>query len=188
LPHAFVGLDRITDDIYSEGMKSGYRLFIMLILVACIFFLAPPARAQGQIDGIAHLTLPNGKTVNADWLRVLLVRTQAEVPAFPNLAAMEPFEQMEAVRNLHMQFFINVRQKMSDPDYIIRSTLTTPDGTFRFADIPPGPYFILVTFPAMIQDYKVAWQVPVTARDHQAVFIELNQDNLAVPTYSRQKD
>ena len=74
---------------------------------------------------------------------------------------------------------------MADPDYVIRSTLTTPDGTFQFSAIPPGMYFILVTFPAMIQAYKVAWQIPVTVKDHETAHVELNQNNLLVPTYSR---
>ncbi|MEJ2097037.1 MAG: carboxypeptidase-like regulatory domain-containing protein [Deltaproteobacteria bacterium] len=158
------------------------------IVFACLFLFAPSAFAQGQINGIAHLLLPNGKIANADWLRVLLVRTKVQPPVLPDLSGMEPFEQMETLRSLHMQFFISARRKMSNPDYVMRSTLTTPDGTFRFSDIAPGAYFILVTFPAMIQDYKVAWQEPVTVKDHQTVFIELNQDNLVIPTYSRQKD
>ena len=158
---------------------------LVFILFAVSLFLAPPAHAQGQISGIAQLKIENGRTLCADWLRVLLVRSKAEVPLCPDLGPMGKFERMETLRNLHMKFFVNVREKMSDPDYVFRSTLTTPDGTFQFSEIPPGIYFILVTFPAMIQEYKVAWQLPVTVKDHETTRIELNQDNLLVPTYSR---
>jgi hypothetical protein len=66
--------------------------------------------------------------------------------------------------------------------------LTTPDGTFQFSDISPGAYYILVTFPAMIRDYKVAWQIPVAVKDNETVRIELNNENLVIPTYSRHQD
>jgi hypothetical protein len=158
---------------------------LVLILFAVSFFLAPPAHAQGQISGIAQLTIEDGRTLYADWLRVLLVRSEVEMPACPDLEPMGKFERIAALRNLHMRFFVNVRDKMADPDYVIRSTLTTPDGTFQFSAIPPGMYFILVTFPAMIQAYKVAWQIPVTVKDHETAHVELNQNNLLVPTYSR---
>jgi hypothetical protein len=155
--------------------------------VLILFFLSVSAAyAQGNINGLARLSLKDGNIACADWVRVLLVCSEAEVPKCPDLNHMGKFERMEALRNLHMIFFVSVREKMSDPDYVIRSTLTTPDGTFQFSDIPPGSYYILVTFPAMIRDYKVAWQVPVTVKDNETVRIELDNENLVIPTYSRQ--
>jgi hypothetical protein len=158
-----------------------------------ILFLLPvlpvsAAYAQGNINGLARLSLKDGNIACADWVRVLLVRSEAEVPECPDLNHMGKFERMETLRNLHMIFFVNVREKMSDPDYVVRSTLTTPDGTFQFSDISPGAYYILVTFPAMIRDYKVAWQIPVAVKDNETVRIELNNENLVIPTYSRHQD
>jgi hypothetical protein len=169
---------------YSEGMKNA--LFIFLVCVSLTFLLASWALAQGKINGIAHLTLTDGKTLYADSLRILLVRTEAAVPKLPDLEQLDKFKRMETIRNLHMSFFLNVRGKMSAPDYIVQSTLTTPDGAFFFFDVPDGSYFILIAFPAMIQDYKVAWQIPVTVKTNQTTRIELNNENMVLPTYSRQ--
>ena len=164
-------------------MKNIFHL--VLIFFSMTLLLAPLTHAQGNITGIAQLTLTDEKTVYPDRLRVLLVRSQAEVPNSPDLEHMDKFKRIEAIRNLHMIFFLNVREKMSDPKYVVQSTLTTPNGTFFFFDIPYGNYFILITFPAMIENYKVAWQVPITVKGHETTPIELNNENLAVPTYSR---
>lgn len=150
-----------------------------------LLLLAPLAHAKGNITGSAQLTLTDGKTVCSDRLRVLLVRSQAEVPNCQDLEHMGKFKRIEAIRNLHMIFFLNVREKMSDPEYVVQSTLTTPDGTFDFFDIPDGNYFILITFPAMIENYKVAWQVPIIVKGNESTRIKLSNENLAVPTYSR---
>ncbi len=168
---------------YFDRMKKAFSL--ALILFSLLLLSAPFVHAQGSINGVAKLTLKDDKTAFADWVRVLLVRSEAEIPKFPDLDHMGKFERIEATRNLHTLFFVNVREKMSDPEYVVRSTLTTPDGTFQFSEIPHGTYFILVTFPAMIRDYKVAWQAPVTVNDNETAFIELNNANLLIPTYSR---
>ena len=157
-----------------------------LICFALMVWLAPWAHAEGQIIGVARLEMEDGSVAFADWVRVLLVRSAAEVPACPELEPLGKFARMETLRNLHMRFFVKVREKMASPDYVVRSTLTTPDGTFQFSALPAGGYFILVTFPAMIRDYKVAWQIPVTVQDHQTTQVELNHENLAIPTYSRE--
>jgi hypothetical protein len=163
--------------------KSCYFVVILFLLPV---LLIPSAFAQSNITGKAQVSLKDGNIAYADWVRVLLVRSAAEVPKCPDLSHMGKFRRMEAVRNLHMKFFVNIRAKMADPGYVIRSTLTTPDGTFQFSDILPGPYYVLVTFPAMIQNYKVAWQVPITVKNNETARVELNSDNLVIPTYSRQ--
>ena len=159
---------------------------ILLIFFSITFLFAPLAKAQGNIEGVAKLTLADGKTVHADRLRILLVRSEAAVPFVTDLEHLDKFKRMETIRNLHMIFFLNVKDKMSEPGYVIQSTLTTQEGTFFFFDVPAGSYFILITFPAMIQDYKVAWQVPVTVKANQTARIELNNENMVLPTYSRQ--
>jgi len=56
---------------------------------------------------------------------------------------------------------------------------------FQFPGVSPGTYYLLVTFPAMVKDHKVAWQVPVTIMDDQITQIDLNHENLLMPTYTR---
>ncbi|HSO18849.1 MAG TPA: carboxypeptidase-like regulatory domain-containing protein, partial [Desulfosarcina sp.] len=67
--------------------------------------------------------------------------------------------------------------------YIVDHKLTRPNGTFAFHGIPPGRYWIAVTFPTMIAGYKCAWQVAVEVNEGENIHVELNGGNLAIPAY-----
>ncbi len=160
------------------------RLFILICLVPFLL-LSPPAHASGIINGTISLTMPDGRIRSAEWIRILLVRSQVAVPDLSEVEETNPYRKMETIRALHMTFFIAAREKMSDPAFVIQSTLTTLEGVFQFPGVSPGTYYLLVTFPAMVKDYKVAWQVPVTVVDDQTTRVELNDKNLLMPTYTR---
>ncbi len=160
------------------------RLLILLCL-ASFLMLSPLAHASGIISGTISLTMADGQIRPAEWIRILLVRSPVEVPAPSEIEKTNPYLRMESIRNLHMTFFIAVRQKMSDPAFVVQSALTTPEGVFQFPGVSPGTYYLVVTFPAMVKDYKVAWQIPVTVIDDQTTRVELNDDNLLMPTYTR---
>lgn len=159
-------------------------LFIGICLAPCLL-LCPLAHASGIISGTISLTMPDGRVRSADWIRILLVRSQVEVPDLSGTDKKDPYRRMEAIRGLHMTFFIAAREKMSDPAFVVQSTLTTPEGVFQFPGVSPGTYYLLVTFPAMVKDHKVAWQIPVTVVDDQTTQVELNNKNLLMPTYTR---
>ncbi len=159
-------------------------LFISICLVPFLL-LSSPAHASGIISGTVSLTMPDGRIRSAEWLRILLVRSPVEVPDLSGIEKMNPYHRMETIRNLHMTFFIAVRDKMSDPAFVVQSALTTPEGVFQFPGVSPGIYYLLVTFPAMVKDHKVAWQIPVTVVDEQTTRVELNDKNLLMPTYTR---
>jgi hypothetical protein len=156
-------------------------------LIATVMLFASQAYGQGTVQGTVQLTLDDGSQVNAKMVRVLLTTTPVSVPLTPDFSGMDPYSRMERIRDLHMAFFINVRKAMAMKGYLADSTLTTPEGTFRFAGILPGKYFVVVTFPAMIDEYKVAWQVPVNIGPDSVAMLTLNNQNMAVPTYSRNK-
>ena len=160
------------------------RLFILICLVPFLL-LNSQAHASGIINGTISLTMPDGRIRAGEWIRILLVRSQVEVPALIGIEKMNPYQRMETIRNLHMKFFIAVREKMSDSAFVVQSNLTTPEGVFQFPGVSPGTYYLLVTFPAMVKDHKVAWQVPVIVVDDQTTRVELNDDNLLMPTYTR---
>jgi hypothetical protein len=82
-----------------------------------------------------------------------------------------------------MDFFVNFRQKLNVPGYAVDDKLTRPDGTFAFNRIPPGRYYIVITFPTMIAGYKCAWQTAVDVAEGQSVSVALNNDNLVIPAY-----
>lgn len=159
-------------------------LFISICL-APLLMLSPLAHASGIISGTISLTMPDGQIRSAGWIRILLVRSPVAVPALSGIEKKNPYQRMETIRSLHMTFFIAVRQKMSDPAFVVQSTLTTPEGIFQFPGVSSGTYYLLVTFPSMVKDHKVAWQVPVNVIDDQTTRVELNDHNLLIPTYTR---
>ena len=158
---------------------------VISICLVPFLLLSSQAHASGIISGTISLTMPDGQIRSAEWLRILLVRSHVEVPGLSGIEKMNLYQRMETIRNLHMTFFIAVRKKMSDPAFVVQSTLTTPEGVFQFPGVSPGTYYLLITFPAMIKDHKVAWQVPVTVIDDQTTRVKLNDGNLLMPTYSR---
>ena len=171
-----------TNNIPHYLFHKSVSLWVCLFLILA---LCPMTHASGIIKGTISLTMPDGQTRYADWLRILLVQSQVDVPDLSMIEKPNPYQRMEAIRDLHMRFFIAARKKMSDPAYVVQSVLTTPEGLFQFPGVPAGTYYLLVTFPAMVKNHKVAWQVPVTVRDDQITRIDLNNENLLMPTYTR---
>lgn len=139
----------------------------------------------GSIRGSLGLETKDGKVIHGDWIRVLLVTEKFEVKKDTTISGMDKHKRMESIMNAHIDFFKKVREEMENPGYVAASTLTNPDGTFRFADVKAGKYYIVVTFPATINGCKVAWQVPAEVRAGKTIHIKLRNNNLALPTYSR---
>mgnify|MGYP001816367188 CR=1 FL=1 len=158
---------------------------VILMFVVLLSVTPSTALAGGIIHGTAWLTTDDGTTFYADWLRILLVKEKIAVPLLPDLNAMDKFERMNTIRTAHMDFYIQARSKLAEDGFVIDTKMTTPEGAFFFDNVDPGAYFILVTFPAMIRTYKVAWQIPVTIRENETVAVELNNSNMVLPTYSR---
>jgi len=161
------------------------KKWFISICVVPFLLIGSLAHASGIISGTISLTMPDGQIRSAGWMRILLVRSPVKVPDLSGVEKMNAYQRMETIRNLHMTFFISVREKMSDPGFVVQSALTTPEGLFQFPGVSPGTYYLLVTFPAMVKDHKVAWQVPVTVVDDQTTRVELNDKNLLMPTYTR---
>jgi len=163
-------------------------LWICILVAGIIFMPVALSFAQGgSISGSLGFETKNGKVVHGDWIRVLLVTEKFEVKKDIKISGMDKHKRMESIMNAHIHFFKRVREKMENPGYVAASTLTTSDGTFRFAGVKAGKYYIIVTFPAIINGCKVAWQVPAEVRTGETTYIELNNKNLALPTYSRNK-
>ena len=157
-------------------------------MIGIIFMPFALSFAQGgSINGSLGLETKDGKVTPGDWIRVLLVTEKFEVKKDTKFSGMDKHKRMESIMNAHIEFFKKVREKMEKPGYVAASTLTTSDGAFRFADIRAGIYYIVVTFPATINGCKVAWQVPAEVRLGKTTHIKLRKNNLALPTYSRNK-
>jgi hypothetical protein len=169
-------------------MNMKKMLWICILVVGIIFMPVALSFAQGgSIRGSLGLETKDGKVIHGDWIRVLLVTEKFEVKKDTKNSGMDKHKRMESIMSIHIDFFKKVREKMENPGYVAASTLTTSDGAFRFADVKAEQYYIVVTFPATINGCKVAWQVPAEVRTGETTYIELNNSNLALPTYSRNK-
>ena len=156
-------------------------------MIGIIFMPVAFSFAQGgSISGSLGLE-SKGKVVHGDWIRVLLVTEKFEVKKDKKISGMNKHKRTESIINAHIHFFKKVREKMENPGYVAASTLTTSDGAFRFADVKAGQYYLVVSFPATINGCKVAWQVPAEVRAGKTTHIKLRNNNLALPTYSRNK-
>ncbi len=158
----------------------------MLMIGIIIMPVALSFAQEGSINGSLGLE-SKGKVVHGDWIRVLLVTEKFEVKKDTTIFGMDKHKRMESIMNAHIDFFKKVREKMENSGYVAASTLTTSDGAFKFADVKAGQYYLVVTFPAIINGCKVAWQVPAAVRTGETTKIKLRNSNLALPTYSRNK-
>jgi hypothetical protein len=160
-------------------------LRVSAFLLAIYSVSAAPVLAGGIIQGTVSLVTEDGAVIYADWLRVILARDKVAVPPLPDLTAMNKFEKMTAIRTAHVDFYVAARGRLAEPGFVVDSKTTTPEGSFFFDNIPAGTYYVLVTLPAMIKTYKVAWQVPVNITADETVSIQLNNQNMLLPTYCR---
>ena len=160
-----------------------------LYCLVLLFGVGIPAvsAGSGTIDGVVQYVKPDGQVIFGDWVRVLLVREHFKPPSVGDLSKLSKNNRVNRIIDAHIGFFKRFREKMAQPEYLVAETMTTPDGSFRFSDIEPGLYYVVVTFPSMVQGYKVAWQVPVRVTDGQRHSVELSNANMAIPSYSRER-
>jgi hypothetical protein len=144
-----------------------------------------PAHAGQWLLGTAWITDDAGKRTYGQYISVFLTRNAIPVPADPGLAAMERHRRFDSINQMHLDFFKTFSAYRHRPGYLAAHTESSDSGNFAFLDVPAGDYFLVVTFPAMIGGYKVAWQQPVTVRTGRTAYVTLNDDNLALPTDRR---
>jgi hypothetical protein len=140
----------------------------------------------GTIEGIVKIIIRENQIAYGDWIRVLLLKEKATLPEYTDNSKLSKYERMDRIISAHMDFYKHVMEKVGDSDGLLASTLTRPDGTFKFADVSPGQYHVVITFPSMIKGYKVAWQVPVNLAAGETKRVILTNDNFALPTYCRE--
>lgn len=139
------------------------------------------ADSTGTVTGSLGIRLGDDAVAHGDWIRVLLTTGEVAVPTGDIPSDLPAFVRKDRVNDLHLRFFVNVRKQMAKPGFVAATTLTTEDGRFRFPNVPPGRYQVLVTFPAVIAGAKVAWQVPIQVTEGTDVTVTLKRGNLALP-------
>ena len=159
----------------------------ILILIVILAFADPAAAGGGVVEGHLALALPGGETVHGDWIRVMLVTAAVDVEsirsAVAEQAAAVPGARHGVLANrLQLEFYKAVTSRRDREEaYLQATTLTTEDGTFKFTGVPPGRYWVVVTFPSVIRGYKVAWQEPVVVAPGEIARVKLTEANLLFP-------
>lgn len=159
-----------------------------LVLAAVVINLAcliAPARADQWLLGAVWIMDDDGTRTFGQYISVSLTREAVPVPRVAGLASMERHRRMDRINQMHLDFFKTFSAYRHRPGYLVANTESSDNGNFAFLDVQPGAYFLVVTFPAMIGGYKVAWQQPVTVFPDRTLFVTLNDDNLLLPTDRR---
>lgn len=166
----------------NNAVKWGLAAVVVSWCLATALFAA-----FGSVEGRIAINLPDGTTAHGDWIRVLLVTESVDTEAISRdvdaqIAQVGGGRQGVRTNRLHLEFYKQVMARMTaNPRYVAASTLTTEDGTFKFAGVAPGDYWVVITFPSIIQNYKVAWQVPVRMTADGGAFLPLTEGNLLFP-------
>ncbi len=167
-------------------MKTGKTPFILPVAIAFLILTWMPAiAADGMVAGTITLEMEDGHVQPGNWIRILLVTRAVEVPKMDT--ALQPGDPgyIDAVNVLHTGFYIQVQNLLSEKGYLLATTLTTDEGTFKIPAVAPGDYFVVVKFPGNIRGYKVAWQIPVKVESGETTTVNLNRSNLSLPTVKR---
>ncbi len=152
----------------------------LLILMAVMGLALPAGAGNGRITARVSLSDHNGQVVYGDWVRVFLVTEPVDVPELDLAGAEATVERTARINTAHLDFFIAFRARLDQDGYLVDDKLTRPDGAVVFHDLPPGQYYLVVTFPTMIAGQKAAWQVPVDVVAEHTAHIELNAANMAL--------
>lgn len=156
------------------------NVWILLLLWVLAGPLSPVYADSGQITCRVSLKDSQGQVVYGDWVRVFLVTAAVEIPRLDLTGATTVVERTSRINSAHMTFFIRFREMMDRDGYLMDDKLTRPDGTVAFHQVPPGRYYLVVTFPTLIAGQKAAWQVPVDVVTDRTVHADLNTANQAL--------
>ena len=160
-------------------MHRHYRVGLF-ILLAVMGLALPVGAGSGRVTARVSLIDQNGQMVYGDWVRVFLVTAPVDVPELDLAGAEAVVERTARINTAHMDFFIRFQTQLDQDGYRVDDKLTRPDGSVAFNQLPPGRYYLVVTFPTMIAGQKAAWQVPVDAVADHTVHIELDAANMAL--------
>jgi hypothetical protein len=113
----------------------------------------------GDITGRVGIIMRSGDVKYAAKVDVLLA-TRAVPLSHPGKedGYSNKFDYQRAVLNSLVGAWNEVVAQTRTNDYIKQRVKTDFEGRFAFANISPGKYFVVVTFPTQIAGYTVFWQ------------------------------
>lgn len=166
-------------------MTTVNRIFASILIILLFTPFTGVSAGQGTtLFGTVGLSGKSGRFVPGGMIRIYLATEPVTIEFTPS-KKLNRQRQLEATNSAHIDFFMNFRKKAVTGTYLYADTVSTIAGTFSFRDIPPGRYYVVVTFPSLIDGRKVAWQVPVDVAGEKYQWIKLRTENLALPALSR---
>lgn len=164
-----------------QTLKTCVKAFLIILIIGRAGEAL--AGAQGIIFGTVGLELEDSGWTPGSMIRVCLVSSAVSIQQTASVA--NPRQRMAQINSAHLNFYKSFRNREHNRNYLLASVISGEGGTFTFKNVPPGQYFILVTFPSMIGGRKVAWQLPVDTEKAPYVWVQLNRSNLALPAPAR---
>jgi hypothetical protein len=158
-----------------------------LALLAVLALVGPIMLAHGQtwLQGSVYLEMDDGIIERGEFLRIYLVTGEIDVASLGELDPEPTLAQIECINDAHMKVYHDFLERKTGPGYLVADTETSQAGEFLFTDLLPGDYLVLILFPAMINGYKVIWQVPVRVAPKGINHIVLHRKNMALPAMKR---
>jgi len=151
------------------------------VLILVVSFPALAETLTGQI----RMETPEGRVLRGTDLRVLLATEPVFAPPSLSDLPTEPNQRYEQLNRLHLDYFEKVTRRQNDPGFRVGATVSDEKGRFIFSGVAPGRYFVIITFPAALDGYKVAWQVPVVLLRGSRPACLLDGKNLLLPAVKR---
>jgi hypothetical protein len=151
------------------------------VLLAAVLTAVAGAEKTGRINGLVGLVGPGGRFYPGGQVSLLLVNRPLAVPSTDGVARMTGDARAEALNRAHMAFFITLRQALGQPGFRQADAVSSRRGTFDFSAVPPGRFWVVVSFPALIHGEKTAWQVPVRVRAGKSTLVSLDNRNHLFP-------
>jgi hypothetical protein len=165
-------------------LKNMITIFIVMLSVAGSAGIGQ-AIAGNWIVGSMSIRNDAGHKEYGEYLSVFLVSQKNPVSANHCTGETNHQRKLDCINNCHLDFYKQFQQKQQQAGYLIAQTATSATGNFAFLNAPPGTYYVLVKFPALIDGYKVAWQEPVTVTPGRIGVVSLDEENLVLPKNRR---
>jgi len=132
-----------------------------------------------------EVSFPAAVSERTQRIRVLGAEKGSYPPSDPIVRNALMFNYQVILYNSILTATLEIVREMKASDYYVRQrTKSNLSGKFRFADVSPGKYFIVVMYPTVIAMHSVFWQLPIVM-ENKDLEVELSNDNMALPTSCR---
>ena len=171
---------KINNNVGENRMQAAMK-YVSFVLIIASILIFPQIAFSGDIDGRIGVLLKNGDVKYGAKVDVFLTTKEILIASVGKETQYKnKYIYEKAILKSLFRAFKQVQNEMASLDYTKQTTRTDFDGKFKFRNVSPGKYFIVVTFPTTIAMHKVFWQVPVVI-EKENIEIELSNDNMTLP-------